>query len=335
MLPKTSVCLHIPKTGTRYVAWFFNAADWLELRRACGLRRPVLPRRPGIELAKRIKRHGPAFGNLNCRLANHHAPYSAWPPALRGHLKLCVLRDVRTWYRSFHLYYTGAMTGTLLSRAIRLIVDGHDRERDASFRTLALRHRQAFRERFEGEDATARALENVSAEFLFWFMRAIRTPLLAKRWLGADTVAPGLGFLGLRAVMLLFERPARVLALPAEDLDAYFASGRYRADLRCDAYLRFESLTEALGELMTGALGYDPRIVRRLQRHAPRKNVSPAHRKPRVDRELAENGLLGRIREEERIYERYLLPLAGARTDGPGAGLARPAAPSAPRKPTP
>ena len=63
MLPRPSICLHIPKTGSTWVDWFFNAADWLSLRRSFRARRLAMPHRASLELVRRIKRHGPAFGN--------------------------------------------------------------------------------------------------------------------------------------------------------------------------------------------------------------------------------------------------------------------------------
>ena len=71
MLPRPSICLHIPKTGSTWVDWIFNAADWLSLRRSFHSRRLAMPHRASLELVRRIKRHGPAFGNLNCRTGGH------------------------------------------------------------------------------------------------------------------------------------------------------------------------------------------------------------------------------------------------------------------------
>ena len=105
---------------------------------------------------------------------------------------------------------------------------------------------------------------------------------------------------------------ARVLGLKAEAFEEYFASGRYRRDLRCDFFLRFDSLTDELCALTTEELGYDPDIVMFLRERTERKNVSPEESKPAVLRALEQGGLIGRIREHERVYERYLLPLAGS-----------------------
>ena len=64
---------------------------------------------------------------------------------------------------------------------------------------------------------------------------------------------------------------------------------------------------------MTEELGYNRDIVMFLRENAERKNISPEDSKPPVMRALEEGGLIGRIREDESIYERYLLPLAGSR----------------------
>ena len=64
-MPRPSLCLNIPKTGSRFTRRFFDAADWLELRRRCGLGRLAAPNRASVEIVKRIKRYGPGWGNLN------------------------------------------------------------------------------------------------------------------------------------------------------------------------------------------------------------------------------------------------------------------------------
>ena len=90
-LPGSSLCLHIPKTGSSYVSRFFDAADWLEFRRRyhlARLARPTVPYRAGIEVVRQIKRHGPAWGNLSCRARAHHAGYNTLPPGRRHHPKL-------------------------------------------------------------------------------------------------------------------------------------------------------------------------------------------------------------------------------------------------------
>ena len=119
-MPRPSLCLNIPKTGSSFTSRFFDAADWLELRRRCGLGRLAAPNRASVEIVRRIKRYGPGWGNLTCRFWDHHVGYSSLPSDLRRHPKLCTLRDLRGWYCSFYLYYTTAMTDTLLWRAIRL-----------------------------------------------------------------------------------------------------------------------------------------------------------------------------------------------------------------------
>ena len=60
------------KIGSSYVSRFFDAADWLEIGRRCGPTHLPLPNRAGIEIVRRLKRHGPAWGNLACRAWDHH-----------------------------------------------------------------------------------------------------------------------------------------------------------------------------------------------------------------------------------------------------------------------
>ena len=312
-MPQPSVCLNIPKTGSSFTTWFFGAADWLQFKRACRLRRLSVPNRAGIEASKRIKRLGVTYGSLNARLRDHHAGYSTWPTSVRHYPKLCTLRDVQSWYCSYYLYYTRSMKNTLLSQAIRFLIDGHDRRSDPELRPILLRHRRSFIERFEAERVSATSIENISVEFLAWFTHTVRFEYLLKRRVGMNTCPKRIGFLTFRTIVMLFENPARVLGLEAEAFDEYFASGRYRLDLRCDFFLRFDTLTDELCTVMTEELGYNRDIVMFLRENAERKNISPEDSKPPVMRALEEGGLIGRIREDESIYERYLLPLAGSR----------------------
>ena len=314
MLPRPSLCLNVPKTGSTYTVRFFNAADSLELGRRARLNRLRLPNRMTVEVVKRIKRHWLEYGNLNCRVWAHHAGYSTLPAGLRHHPKVCTLRDLRTWYCSFYLFYTRSMRDTLLQRAIALLVDGEDRERDERARAIMLRHREVFVERFRGEDASARSIENVSVDFLMWFMETIRTPVMLRTWAGAESWPKEMGFLTFRTITILFEDPKKVFAMEAAEFDAYFASGRYLRDLRCDFFLDFNRLTERLCALMIDELGYRRDIVLFLKEHFGRVNTSPADEKPRILRALDAGGLFARIREREEIYEKYLLPLAGPGT---------------------
>ena len=314
MVPRPSVLLNIPKTGTSFARRFFDSADLLAFRRRCGVDRLSVPSRAGMHLARLLKRHGIAYGNLNCRVRYPHTGYSELPRALRACPKICALRDVAGWYRSYCVFYTHApvMRHALLWRAIRLLVDGIDRERDANVRAVLLKHRREFLERFEGEDASADALQDVSAEFLVWFTQTVRLEYMMRRRFGLDARAEQLGFLTFRTIALLFEDPRRVLGLRTEAFDAYFASGRYLNDLRCDHVLDCARLNEQLSALMVRELDYDPRIVEFLSEHAPRHNVSPDGPARRYAGALEERNLLGRIRAQEAVYETYLLPLAGA-----------------------
>ena len=81
-MPRPSLCLNIPKTGSSFTSRFFDAADWLELRRRCGLGRLAAPNRASVEIVRRIKRYGPGWGNLTCRFWDHHAGYSSLPSDL-------------------------------------------------------------------------------------------------------------------------------------------------------------------------------------------------------------------------------------------------------------
>ena len=117
--------------------------------------------------------------------------------------------------------------------------------------------------------------------FLVWFNRTVKGPYMLKRRFGIDTWPAGIGFLTFRTIEMLFDDPARVFGLPENAFRAYFASGRYRADLRADFYLRFDALTEQLCAVMAGALAYHPDILGFLAERIDRRNVSPADLKPR------------------------------------------------------
>ena len=94
MLPRPSICPHIPRTGSTWVDWIFNAADRLSLRRSFHSRCLAMPHRASLELVRRIKRHGPAIGNQNCRTRDHHTGYAGLPEGLRHLPRLAVLRDL-------------------------------------------------------------------------------------------------------------------------------------------------------------------------------------------------------------------------------------------------
>ena len=321
MPPRPSLCLNVPKTGTTYTARFFGAADWLHLQWACRLRRLHVPNRAAIEAMNAVKRLGVRYGSLNPVLPAHHAGYSTLPLRLRVYPRLCVLRDVQGWYCSQYLYYTRKREPQQLGHAIRFLVHGQEVALDPDLRVLLLRHRSEFLERFRNERAGPDSIENISVPFLAWFTQTVRGPYKLKRWFGIDRWPASIGYLTFRTIALLFEDPARVLSLPEEAFQDYFASGTYRRGLRADFYLRFDTLTDDLCALMAGELGYDPDILRFLGERHERKNVSPEDRKPQVVAALEAGGLIGCIRRRERIYERYLLPLAGATAgDEPAAG---------------
>ena len=312
MLPRPSICLYIPKTGSTWADWFFNAADWLSLRRSFRSRRLTVPHRTSLELVRRIKRHGPAFGNLNCRTGDHHTGYAGLADGLRHLPKLAVLRDLEGWYASFHVYYTGVMKRTLLSEAVRLLVHGEDRPVGATARAVLLVNGQAFRERYAREDAAVRSGGPVSVGFLLWFQEAVRLPVLMKGQLGLDAMPAKPGFLTCRAISMLFENPARVLGMEAGAFEAYFANGAWLHDLRCDYLLASAGLSDRLAEVMVDRLGYDADIVAYLNAHGGRRNSAPAADRARVLGALRADEGFAAVRERERIYETCLLPLAGS-----------------------
>ena len=314
-MPRPSLCLNIPKTGSSFTSRFFDAADWLEIRRQCGLTRLAVPSRAGIEIVRRIKRHGPAWGNLGCRSWDHHAGYSSLPRDLRRHPKLCVLRDVRAWYCSYYFYYTIAMTDTLLSRAIRMLVGGDTgMVRNRKEWEILSRHRRAFVERFRNEDADADSLENLSVAFLVWFTRTVRLEVMMAAWAGMDRMPDWrIGFLTFRAITVLFDDPGKVFRMQAEEVDAYFASGQYLRDVRCDFFLDFDHLTDQLCRVMVDEFGYTPAIVAFLKKNTGHLNVSPDDRKAGVMSKLDTGGWFAGTLEDEVIYRNYLLPLAGSR----------------------
>ena len=64
---------------------------------------------------------------------------------------------------------------------------------------------------------------------------------------------------------------------------------------------------------MVDDLGYTPEIVAFLKHNGGRANVSREDGKSRAMRELDAGDWFGRTREDEAVYETYLLPLAGSR----------------------
>ena len=320
MLPRPSLCLNIPKTGSSWMRHVFDAADWLELKRRCGLGHRAPPLRASLEFVRMAKRYGPEWGSLNCRARDHHAGYRSLPESLRRHPKLCSLRDPASWYCSAFLFYTHAMKDTLLDRAIRLLVDGDECVRNQNVRALLMRRRTEFIERLEGEAVRPHALEGLSVEFFLWFQRTIRTEVAMHRWVGVAPPRHAPGFLTVRTIAILFEDPGRVLAMEADAFHGYFDSGRYLRDIRCEFVLDFDRLSDELCAVMTDALGYTAEVVHFLRDNTARRNASAGERKPGVMRDLARSALFARILEEEAVYERYLLPLAGATRSTPGAG---------------
>ena len=223
-MPRPSLCLNIPKTGSSFTSRFFDAADWLELSRRCGLGRLASPNRASVEIVRQIKRYGPDWGNLTCRFWDHHAGYSSLPSDLRRHPKLCALRDLRGWYCSFYLHYTTAMTDNLLWRAIRLLAGGDATAvRDRGAGAILSRHRRAFLERFRKEDAGAGSIGNLSMEFVVWFTGTVRLEVMMNKWVGLDGLRGArTGFLTFRAITILFDDPGKVLRMRADETRCVF-----------------------------------------------------------------------------------------------------------------
>ena len=225
------------------------------------------------------------------------------------------MRDLRGWYCSFYLYYTTAMTDTLLSRAIRLLVGGDATAvRDRGAGAILSRHRRAFLERFRKEDAGAGSIGNLSMEFVVWFTGTVRLEVVMHQWVGMNgRPAARTGFLTFRAITILFDDPGKVFRMRADERAAYFASGAYLQDVRCEFFLDFDRLTDQLSRVMVDELGYTPEIVAFLQRHGGRVNASREDGTRRAMRELDAGDWFARTLEDEAVYETYLLPLAGSR----------------------
>ncbi len=326
-MPRPSLCLNISKTGSSFTSRFFDAADWLELRRRCGLGRLAAPNRASVELVKRIKRYGPGWGNLTCRLWNHHAGYSSLPSDLRRHPKLCALRDLRGWYCSFYLYHTTAMTDNLLSRAIRLLVGGDATAvRDGGAGEILSRHRRAFLERFRKEDAGAGSMGNLSMEFVVWFTGTVRLEVTMNRWVGMDGMpAARTGLLTFRAITILFDDPGKCSACGRTN-----AMRISRAGLTCRTCGAIFSRFRPAHRPVVPGHGRRARVHagdRRVPEAQLRfRNASREDGKRRAMRELDAGDWFERTIEDEAVHETYLLARAcrsrgnGAVTEGRRAG---------------
>ncbi len=197
------------------------------------------------------------------------------------------------------------MTDTLLSRAIRMLVGGESRAvRKRTDREILSRHRREFVARFRNEDASADSLEGLSAEFLVWFTRTVRLEVMMNAWVGIDRMPDWrTGFLTFRAITILFDDPQKVFRMRPEEAGAYFASGRYLQDLRCDLFLDFDCLTDQLCRVMVGEFGYTPEIVAFLKQNFGRLNVSLDHRRAGVMNELDTGGWFAETIEDEAVSD--------------------------------
>ena len=186
----------------------------------------------------------------------------------------------------------------------------HDRGAGA----ILSRHRRAFLERFRKEDAGAGSIGNLSMEFVVWFTGTVRLEVMMNKWVGMDGMPVArTGFLTFRAITILFDDPGKVFRMRAAERDAYFASGAYLQDVRCEFFLDFDRLTDQLSRVMVDELGYTPEIVAFLQRHCGHVNASREDGKRRAMRALDAGDWFERTLEDEAVYETYLLPLAGSR----------------------
>ncbi len=228
-----------------------------------------------------------------------HTPYSWLPPHLRSLPAVTILREPISWQVSNYLHEVRSEYP--FCRSILRNLEGEECE--------------AFVHKYLGGELSIDAWCNISLEahrhFRQNFVRRRRIRKFFNITLAADFP---IGALGCQALIYLHRDPARVFALHTEEVEEYFASGRWREDL-CQVYLlRQEQLREDLYSVMLERLGYRREILDAALELTPaRMKVSPDQRKERAWHELEQKPWL---REEilysERIYLQYILPLAEA-----------------------
>ena len=343
-LPRQSICLNIPKTGTVFTRDFFWVADCLELRRLCGLNyyypaaagnavskttRTQAPVRPSplsmpppsikTKISKKIateiyrltKQRLFPYGSLNFEW-HPHAPYRDIPHRWKKYPKICCLREVTSWYISYYLYCgksppSGPPSLPLL---VRLLIHNDRKIKLSKYQARALDgYEKEFISKFKNESTDT--LENISLELFFWYVETIRTKYLLLSRFNLDTLPKKIGFLTFRAIMILFNDPKKVFSMNKKEFDEYFESDRYRQDVKCDFFLDFNHLTEQLSSLMINELNYNREIILSLKERFPRQNISPASEKKKAKamRELMDGDISEKILRHEEIYLKYILPL--------------------------
>ena len=310
MLPKSSLCLNVPKTGTSFIKDFFDAADYLELKHLCGLKYLTMPNPIGREVVKRIKKYGFKYGNRNCRF-KHHVGYNDLPHDVRKYPKICVLRDIKPWYCSYYVYNMKLYSAkkNLLFRTVRRFVYDEDSKQDKKILPILLRHKQEFVDKFKNEDVDS--IEDISLEFFIWFDQTIRMRAMMKNIVGMNSFPKKMGFLTFRFITILFYDPKKVFSMNASEFDEYFASGKYLQDVRCDFFLNFNNFVDQLCSVMVNEFGYNQEIIAFLKERIDKKNKSNKRNKMQVMRKL-DGSLFAQLLKDEEVYVKYFLPLRWA-----------------------
>ena len=307
MLPKSSLCLNVPKTGTVFIRYFFDSADYLELKRLCGLKYLTMPNPIGREAVRRIKKYGFKYGSRNCGFT-HHVRYSTLPHGVRKYPKICVLRDLKYWYCSYYLYCMGRCSTkkNLLFRTVRRFVYDEDSKQDKKALPILLRHKQEFVDKFKNENVDS--IEDISLEFFIWFNQTLKMKAMMNKLIGINSFPREMGFLTFRFIVILFNDPKKVFSMNASEFDEYFASGKYLRDIQCDFFLDFNNFVDQLCSVMVNELGYNREVIAFLKERMDKKNESNKRNKMKVMRKL-DGSLFAQILKDEEVYVKYFLPL--------------------------
>ena len=311
MLPKASFCLNIPRTGTTFLSFFFNNADYLELKRRIGLNYLTVSSQASLNFVKAVKRYSFEYGNLNCRLSHHHAGYSSFSYELRKHPKICVLRDIKEWYYSYYLYYTHR-NNSLLTKVMRLFMDNVDCGLDKEMQLLILKYKQEFIDRCKEEELDIHSIQYLSMKFFIWFNDTIRMRVMMNQWVGMKSLSKKkMGFLTFRSIVILFNDPKKILSMEVNEFDEYLASGKYMRDIKCDFFLDFNNFKDQLCSLMIDELGYTQDIILFLKENIGKINQVPEKKKQQLmqEREIDKNDLFAQVFKDEEVYVKYILPL--------------------------
>ena len=154
--------------------------------------------------------------------------------------------------------------------------------------------------------------QNLGVEGLwYWTYHFTRQHLFREICPQFPAATPEIGFLTMRALQYLLDDPIRVFQMPTEQMEEYFASGRWRRDVHINWFLRQERLRDDLYSLMLHQLGYRKKVLDTALHFVPaRPNASKSDVKKRLQRELSQNeALREEILRSERIYHKYILPL--------------------------